>query len=128
MDIDLRSESVIPARDVPKLLGPIGRRGSLMHISQVIRAITHGLNGHRLEAWRCGNSWLTSVEAVQRWLCAQTESAVEPQAPTPPAASGGQRSQAAGRKANEQAASELARALYPEPKRRGRKVRKAAAV
>jgi hypothetical protein len=72
MPIELRTETIISARGVPKLLGPIGRNGSHMHVSQVIRAITHGLAGHRLEALRVGKSWVTSVEAVERWLRAQT--------------------------------------------------------
>ena len=76
--IDLKSETVIPARKVPDLMGPIGRNGSKIHISQVMRGILKGLNGHKLEAMRCGSHWVTSVEAVERWVTAQAESTGSP--------------------------------------------------
>jgi Protein of unknown function (DUF1580) len=38
----------------------------------LIRAITKGVNGHKLEALRVGSRWLTSIQAIQRWLELQT--------------------------------------------------------
>lgn len=96
--IDLKSETIIPARKVPDLLGPIGRNGSKMHISKVMRGILKGLNGHRLEAVRCGSHWVTSIEAVERWTQAQAAGYSDP-APSS--------TSAASRKTAERAAREL---------------------
>ncbi len=76
MSVNLKTETIIDAlRQVPSLLGP-GRNGRPRHKSFIIRAIKKGLNGRRLEALRVGSSWITSVEAVQRWLVAQTDGLV----------------------------------------------------
>ena len=73
MPIDLKSETIIDAlKQVPSYLGT-GRNGKPPHKSFVLRAIKKGHNGHRLEALRVGNRWITSVEALQRWAEAQTE-------------------------------------------------------
>ena len=92
MPIDIKTESIIHVREVPKLLGPIGRNGSSSHQSFVMRAILKGHNGTRLEAYKCGSRWLTSVEAVQRWLEAQAATAI--QAENMPAAARSTRSNA----------------------------------
>jgi hypothetical protein len=87
MPIDIKTESVIHVRELPKLLGPIGRKGSQLHQSFVMRAILRGHNGTRLEAFKCGSRWLTSVEAVERWLEAQASRALDAartSAPAPP--------------------------------------------
>jgi hypothetical protein len=72
MGIDLRSEQIIDVRrEAPAYLGR-GRNGRPPHISFLVRAIKHGINGHKLEALRVGSRWLTSVEALQRWAERQT--------------------------------------------------------
>jgi hypothetical protein len=100
MGIDLKTETIIDViRQVPPLLGA-GRNGKLQHKSFLIRAITKGTNGHRLEALRIGKRWVTSVEAVQRWAESQTLDAALRPAETPAASR---------RKAAEQAGRELDR-------------------
>jgi hypothetical protein len=76
MGIDFRSEQIIDVRrEAPAYLG-LGRGGRPVHISFFIRAITRGINGHKLEALRVGSRWITSVEALQRWAQRQTAGAV----------------------------------------------------
>src|SRR3954469_19956856 len=100
MAIDFKTEEII---DVRRQAGPslgAGRNGRPVHISFFIRAITKGINGHRLEALKVGSRWITSVEALQRWAEAQTGDA----------AAGPDESPAAGRrKAAERAGRELDR-------------------
>jgi hypothetical protein len=72
MAIDLQTETIIDAlREGPAYLGA-GRNGKPPHKSFMIRAITKGSNGHKLEALRVGSRWITSIEALQRWAEAQT--------------------------------------------------------
>jgi hypothetical protein len=72
MPIDLATEKVINLREAAALLGR-GRNGRPMHISTLVRAITRGSpDGVRLEALKAGRRWLTTTEAVQRWLEAAT--------------------------------------------------------
>ena len=73
MAIDLANERIIDAlKEGPSYLGA-GRGGRPPHRSFMVRAITQGMNGQRLEALRVGSRWLTSVEALQRWADAQTD-------------------------------------------------------
>jgi hypothetical protein len=46
--------------------------------SFLVRAITRGTNRVRLDAVRIGRRWITSVEAIERWLARQTEVAIRP--------------------------------------------------
>ncbi len=95
MGIELKTETIIDAlREAPAFLGR-GRNGKPPHKSFVLRAITKGINGHRLEALRVGSRWLTSVEALQRWAEDQTKDATI--APTPTPASRRKAAEAAGR-------------------------------
>jgi Protein of unknown function (DUF1580) len=86
MSTGILSETVLPIRDVPKRIGRVGRNGSYPHISWIMRGIHKGFNGHRLEALRYGSMWITSVEAVERWLRAQAEAAIQPECVGPPPA------------------------------------------
>jgi hypothetical protein len=73
--IDLKCETPIDlVREGPEYLGK-SRNGRPVHGSYLVRAVTRGVNGHRLEALRCGRRWVTTVEALQRWLAAQTAGA-----------------------------------------------------
>jgi hypothetical protein len=72
--IDLKSETPLSLAQAAALLPP-SRGGRRVHRSFLIRAITRGTNGVRLEAVRIGRRWITSVEAIERWLEGQTERA-----------------------------------------------------
>ena len=70
--IDLANERPLyTLRQVAKFFPP-ARNGKERHISFFIRGITDGVNGVKLEAIRDGSRWLTSREALQRWMEAQT--------------------------------------------------------
>jgi hypothetical protein len=105
--IDIRNETTIWANDVPKMLPP-GRGGKRMHLSSVIRAILAKDETRRLEALRVGSRWLTSVEAVQRWMERQTADRLG----TTPPADAAPRPPAARRRAHERAEAELSRAGF----------------
>src|SRR5262249_25638885 len=64
--IDLRQETPISLADVPKCIPP-GRSGRPTHISTVVRWISKGVQGVKLEAIRLGGRWVTSREALQRF-------------------------------------------------------------
>src|SRR3954447_1533087 len=73
MSIDFRTETVIDLKhQAPAYLG-LSRNGRPVHLSFLIRAITQGINGQKLEAARIGRRWVTSVEAIQRWAERQTD-------------------------------------------------------
>ncbi len=69
--IDTTLEELISLETGAKVYPP-GRNGRNRHVSYLIRGITRGINGHRLEAVRDGSRWLTSREALQRWMELQT--------------------------------------------------------
>jgi hypothetical protein len=83
--IDLASETIIPLREVPKLL-PSYRGGRPPSFQCALRWVLEGAkgpNGERvkLEALRVGGRYVTSKEALQRWaerLTPQTESTLAP--------------------------------------------------
>ena len=64
--IELSSETLVPVRNVPKLLPkrPNGRR---IHISAVYRWMQRGVRGEKLEWVKVGGSTYTSREALQRF-------------------------------------------------------------
>lgn len=73
MGVDFKSETVIDLKhQAPSYLG-LSRNNRPVHYSTLIRAVTKGVNGHKLEAARIGKRWVTSVEAIQRWAERQTE-------------------------------------------------------
>jgi hypothetical protein len=61
---------------------PAGRKGRPMHISTVMRWISKGVKTAcgpvRLEAIRMGGRWLTSEEALERFVAAQTPDLTKP--------------------------------------------------
>lgn len=102
MSIDFQSETLIDAaRQGPEHLPP-SRNGRPVHSSFLIRAITKGINGVRLEAVRVGSRWITSVEALQRWAERQTSAYLSGEQPT-------KRSVAQRQRAAERADRELRR-------------------
>jgi hypothetical protein len=76
LSIDLASESLISFAQAARLFPPF-RAGRGVSPSTVWRWQRVGVrlsNGRRirLDAVRCGGRWLTSLEAVQRFIAAQT--------------------------------------------------------
>jgi len=70
--IDIFSDSTLTLSQASKIL-PTGRNGARPHLSTLIRWIQHGAkapDGHavKLEAVRFGEKWLTSREAVARFV------------------------------------------------------------
>ena len=70
--IDISTERQLGLQDAAKLY-PSFRNGRPTHISTLLRHITRGVrlvNGEvvRLEGARLGGRWITSVEAVQRFM------------------------------------------------------------
>jgi Protein of unknown function (DUF1580) len=47
---------------------PLGRNGRPIHPSTILRWIHQGIRGVRLEAMRLGGRWMTSEEAIARFL------------------------------------------------------------
>lgn len=68
--IDIRTEQLIPAKDVPAWLEARGY-GHRVHTKTVLRWIENGCDGARLEAVRIGGRLFTSHDAIQRWVAAQ---------------------------------------------------------
>jgi excisionase family DNA binding protein len=62
--IDIATETIITLEDAAKRL--------LVNPSTVLRWVTQGAKGLKLEAMRVGGRWRTSVEALQRFADAQT--------------------------------------------------------
>jgi Protein of unknown function (DUF1580) len=69
MAIDFQSEHLIPFAAVPRLPRlPSRRRGARLAISTIHRWRHPGVRGVRLEAIRCGGTWCTTAEALQRFF------------------------------------------------------------
>ena len=69
--IDIRTEQLLPVKDLPDYLQSrgFGKRVTMRAVNRWIRA---GCNGRVLEVVRIDTSVLTSLEAVQRWVEAQS--------------------------------------------------------
>jgi len=67
----LLSETMISLAQAAKLFPPT-RRNKAVHVSTILRWILDGSRGVRLEAVRAGSRWITSVEAVSRYLADST--------------------------------------------------------
>jgi len=70
--LDLQTETPISLSDAAKLL-PAGRGGKGPYISTLLRWIVDGSKGPdgevvRLEALRAGKRWITSKEALHRFM------------------------------------------------------------
>lgn len=84
--IHVPSERLLPLADLPTHLESRGF-GSRVSMRTVKRWTSEGYNGARLETIRIGRSTMTSHEAVQRWVAAQTMHnpvCVDRQSPTEP--------------------------------------------
>lgn len=75
--IDVRTEQLLPARDLPAYLASRGF-GKTVSTRTVRRWIEHGSEGIRLEAVRIGGVLMTSLEALQRWVVAQNPTSATP--------------------------------------------------
>jgi hypothetical protein len=64
--INLLEERVVTLVEAARLVPP-GRGGRPTHLSTLLRWITRGVRGVRLEAVRLGGRWVTSKEALQRF-------------------------------------------------------------
>jgi hypothetical protein len=90
MPIELATETLIPLSGAARRL-PSFRSGKPVSFSCLYRWVCHGVrlpSGEwlRLEAVRLGGRWLTSVEALQRFVDRQTPSLdTSPEALRPPA-------------------------------------------
>lgn len=73
--IDISSEEIFPLTQAPDLeLGPKRRRGKKTHVSTFFRWAKSGCRGIRLETLRYGGTLCTSVQALQRFCEALTQS------------------------------------------------------
>jgi hypothetical protein len=78
--IDFKSERPIGLKEAAKLY-PIGRGGRPTHETTIQRHIKRGVevsNGEivRLEGARCGYRWVTSAEAISRFMARLTAGAL----------------------------------------------------
>src|SRR5579883_403932 len=83
--IDTTSENLLSLAEAVKLL-PAGRGGRRVHFSTVLRWVLDGAKGPdgtrvRLEGVRLGGRWLTSRQALQRFVEKLTPAAPEHPAP-----------------------------------------------
>jgi hypothetical protein len=74
--IDLATEQTFPLPEAARYL-PKGRRGRPVHFTTLLRWVLDGVvspagDRVRLEALRLGSKWITSREALQRFVEAQT--------------------------------------------------------
>jgi len=102
--IDISNESIISLTEACRSL-PAGRRGRPIHLSCILRWITQGSTAPdgrrvRLEAVRLGGRWITSREALTRFVEALTPQFDDEPAPAP-------RSPTARQRASAHAAREL---------------------
>lgn len=73
--IDVHNERLLPLRDVPDYLVSRGL-GTRVSMRSVNRWVRDGCNGAKLESVLVDRMRLTSMEALQRWIDAQTLGAV----------------------------------------------------
>jgi hypothetical protein len=99
--IDIASEQLITLAEAAKLIPP-ARSGKKTHISTLLRWISQGMGGIKLEAVLMGARWMTSRESLQRFAERLTPD-VEAEQPRLP------RSPAARERANSRAEKELDR-------------------
>jgi hypothetical protein len=105
MSIDLSGERTLSLSAAARMLPP-GRRGRPVTLSCLLRWVLDGVKTPqgvvRLEAFRLGGRWITSVEALERFADRQT--------PKPGAAVATPLSASKRQRASERAAKELERA------------------
>ena len=71
--IDIHNETLVSISETPKHL-PRRPSGKTVHISAVYRWIKKGIKGIRLESARIAGCTYTSLEALQRWSDALSNS------------------------------------------------------
>jgi hypothetical protein len=69
----LLDETLISLAQAARLFPPT-RQDKAVHVSTILRWILRGVRGVRLEAARAGGRWITSREAVARFVAALTAS------------------------------------------------------
>jgi len=83
--IDICTEPLIRLTDAARLAGP-GRGNRPRHLSTILRWILDGVKTPsgfiKLEAVRIGSKWMTSAQAVQRFVEALTPTTNEGPAPS----------------------------------------------
>ena len=82
MTIELRNETPISLAQAARMQPP-GRRGRPVNPATIFRWIHDGAKGPsgeiiRLEGYRMGGRWLTTIEALERFAAAQTPILGEP--------------------------------------------------
>jgi len=82
MTIEIRNETPISLAQAARMQPP-GRRGRPVNPATVFRWIHNGVKGPggeiiRLEGYRMGGRWLTTIEALERFAAAQTPVLGEP--------------------------------------------------
>ena len=103
MPIDITAESTLTLTEAARLVPP-GHGGKKTHISTLLRWILDGVTSPsgekvRLEGARLGSRWITSKEALQRFMDRLTPAVSE--APTPAPRTPTQRQRAAERAGEE---------------------------
>lgn len=74
--IRIGDKNLVPLTQVPKLL-PVRASGKPVHISAVYRWVQRGVRGTRLETLKVGGTTYTTLEALQRFAEAATQSGQE---------------------------------------------------
>jgi hypothetical protein len=87
MSIDITTENTLTLTDAAKLVPP-GHGGRKTHISTLLRWILDGVSSPsgekvRLEGARLGSRWITSKEALQRFMDRLTPAVGDTPAPAP---------------------------------------------
>ena len=78
--IDLKTESPLSLAQAARLVPPT-RLDKQVHVSTILRWISHGVRGVRLEAVRIGVRWVTTHEALERFSAALTAQHFSPPSP-----------------------------------------------
>ncbi len=69
--IDIKTERLIPLREVPQLgIIPARRSGSRLNVSTIYRWALHGQRGIKLESLKIGGQRVTSLNAIQTFCTA----------------------------------------------------------
>lgn len=69
--IDIKTERLIPLRDVPQLgILPPRRSGSRLNISTIYRWVLYGHRGIKLESLKIGSQRVTTIKALQEFCTA----------------------------------------------------------
>lgn len=75
--IEIGKEELMNLVDAAKLIPSNHSGKGCAHVASILRWIQKGSNGIHLGAVRCGGKWVTSREAIARFLQACTEAAMD---------------------------------------------------